>query len=133
MKLYFIQSEKAERYVISNNAVNARSLALKSGIGGHKIDRRVFRTSEGQILEVDRPPGVITEAEAENLVKSLGYDLDGKEIPKEDSKTCLRCGEVKALSLFPPRSGGGYQSYCRECKKAIDREYRLKKKMSKEA
>lgn len=133
MKLYFIQSEKSERYVISNNAVNARSLALKSGIGGHKIDRRVFRTSEGQILEVDRPPGVITESEAEILVKSLGYDLDGKKIPKEDSKTCLRCGEVKALSLFPPRSGGGYQSYCRECKKTIDREYRLKKKMSKEA
>lgn len=93
MKLYFIQSEKAERWVVSNSANNARSLALKDGVGGHKIDRRVFRIHDGSILE-----------------------------------TCLRCGQTLPLSLFPKRSGGGYQSYCRECKKQIDREYRIRKK-----
>lgn len=133
MKLYFVQSEKAEVWVIAENAKTARSLGLKSGIGGHKIDRRVYRTSEGKILEVERPSGCLTESEAETLVKSYGYDLDGNEIPKEDVKRCRRCGEVKPLSLFPPRSGGGYQSYCRECKINIDREYRLKKKKVKKA
>lgn len=128
MKLYFIQSEKADRWVISNSANNARSLALKDGIGGHKIDRHVFRTHDGSILEIDRPPGVISESEADKIVRSFGYDLDGRVIQREDVKTCLRCGQTLPLTLFPKRSGGGYQSYCRECKKQIDREYRLKKK-----
>lgn len=128
MKLYFVRSEKASRWVIAADAYRARRYALESGIGGHKIDRHVFRTEDGKIVEVAEPPGVLSEEAAGRVLKSLGLGLNGKRLPAEESKKCLRCGEVKALSLFPKRSGGGYQSYCRECKIQIDREYRRKKK-----
>lgn len=141
MKLYIVTSEKGKRYVISGNAIAARRQAIKSGISGHKIDRPVFRTNEGKILEIDHDPGVISEAEAIRILNAAGYNLDGskyqkpaehkKKAPASGCKICRRCGQEKPIENFPPRSGGGYQSYCRPCKIAYDRENRLKKKMNK--
>lgn len=145
MKLYIVTSEKNKRYVFAGNAVNARRLAIDSGIGGHKIDRHVWRTHAGEILEVDHDPGVVNERNALSVLNAAGFNLDGSvyEKPKAVKKTrqgvaqrvsdgfrvCRRCGETKPVEEFPPRSGGGYQSYCRPCKIAYDRENRLKKKM----
>ena len=141
MKLYIVTSEKGKRYVISGNAVAARRQAIESGISGHKIDRPVFRTNEGKILEIDHDQGVISEAEAIRILNAAGYNLDGskyqkpaehkKKAPESGCKICRRCGQEKPIENFPPRSGGGYQSYCRPCKIAYDRENRLKKKMNK--
>lgn len=142
MRLYHVSSEKADRWVIGRNANNAREIAIKDGIGGHKIARIVWRTTDDYIPDFDQDPGVISESQATKLVNAIGYNLDGSgaEKPKkrkrgrpmkisaDGRKVCLRCKEEKDISCFAPRSGGGYQSYCRDCKKIIDRENRLKRK-----
>ena len=146
MKLYIVTNERGDkRYTIAGNAVDARRYAIDSCIGGHKIERPVFRTSEGQILEIDHKPGVIREEEALAIVNAAGYNLDGSKYQKptkakrgraakitpDGRRTCLRCGETKSLEEFPPRSGGGYQSYCRPCKIIYDRKRRAAKKKNK--
>lgn len=67
MKLYIVTSEKNKRYVFAGNAVNARRLAIDSGIGGHKIDRHVWRTHAGEILEVDHDPVIIPHFSAREI------------------------------------------------------------------
>ena len=142
MRLYIVTREKGERFVIAGNAVDARRYAIESGIKGHKIDRRVWRNQDNEILEIDHDPGVISQEEAVKILNAAGYNLDGSKYQKpvkarkmaaqitpDGCKICRRCGTEKPLEDFPPRTGGGYQSYCRECKKAIDRENRLKKKI----
>jgi hypothetical protein len=145
LKLFIVTSEKNTRYVFAGNAVDARRLAIDSGIAGHKIDRHVWRTPDGKIFESDHKPGVISEGDVLSVLNAAGYNLDGspyeKPVPgkktrqrgaqdvSEGFRTCRRCGETKPLEEFPPRSGGGYQSYCRPCKIMYDRENRLKKKM----
>ena len=143
MKLYIVTNERGDkRYTIAGNAVDARRYAIVSCIGGHKIERKVFRTYEGRILEIDHIPGTIREEEALVIVNAYGYNLDGSEYQKpakakrgraakitpDGRRKCLRCGKTKPVSEFPPRSGGGYQSYCRPCKIIYDRERRAAKK-----
>lgn len=147
MKLYIVTSEGGKRYVFANNAVTARRYAIDSGIAGHTINRHVWRTPEGKILEVDHSPGVVKESDALSVLHAAGFNLDGSPYKKPEpvkkprqrgaqhatdgKRTCRRCGQTKPLEDFPPRSGGGYQSYCRPCKIMYDRENRRKKKMNK--
>lgn len=148
MKLYIVTNEKGDkRYTVAGNAVDARRYAIDALIGGHKIDRPVFRI-EGKILEIEHKPGVIREEEALAIVNAAGYNLDGSKYQKpakapkkrgravkvtpDGRRTCLRCGETKPIKEFPPRSGGGYQSYCRPCKIIYDRERRAAKKKNQE-
>lgn len=142
MKLYIVTNEiGGKRYVVAKNASVARSYATAEPFGGHKINRPVFRTNDGTILEVDHDPGVINEEEALAIVQAAGHNLDGSKYTKpkkkrgrsvkitsDGLKKCLRCGETKPIEDFPPRSGGGYQSYCRPCKIIYDRERRAAKK-----
>ena len=141
MRLYIVTSEKGERFVIAGNAVDARRYAIDSGIKGHKIDRRVWRNQDNEILEIGYDPGVISQEEAVKILNAAGYNLDGSKYQKpvkarkraaqvmpDGRKVCRRCKEEKDLSEFPARSGGGYQSYCKDCKKIVDRENYLKRK-----
>lgn len=144
MRLYIVKNElKFKRYVVARNANDARRYAIDSGIAGHKIDRHVWKSADGQILEVDRKPGVIDEETFIEILNAAGYNLDGSEYRKPEPvkrrgrklkvtadgrRACLRCGELKPLTDFAPKSGGGYMSYCRPCKILYDRENRAKKK-----
>jgi guanyl-specific ribonuclease Sa len=48
-------------------------------------------------------------------------------------RKCVNCYEYKDEKLFPKRTGGGYQSYCIECKRLLDRQYRRAIRGSKKA
>lgn len=82
MRLYHVSSEKADRWVIGRNANNAREIAIKDGIGGHKIARIVWRTTDDYIPDFDQDPGVISESQATKLVNAIGYNLDGSRAEK---------------------------------------------------
>ena len=43
-------------------------------------------------------------------------------------RKCANCYQYKDESEFPKRTGGGYQSYCKPCKLALDRYYRKTRK-----
>lgn len=46
--------------------------------------------------------------------------LGGSDILRK----CINCNCYKEIDKFPKRTGGGYQSYCIDCKRLLDRQYR---------
>lgn len=40
------------------------------------------------------------------------------------TRKCINCYQYKDELLFPKRTGGGYQSYCKDCKRMLDRYYK---------
>lgn len=57
------------------------------------------------------------------------------DIIEEGFKRCSKCGKVKPLSLFYKKksSKDGLMSYCKECAKAMDTQYRKAHKEKKKA
>lgn len=39
-------------------------------------------------------------------------------------RKCINCFQYKDESEFPKRTGGGYQSYCKPCKRLLDRQHK---------
>ncbi|MEG3040861.1 MAG: hypothetical protein RR891_02580 [Clostridium sp.] len=39
-------------------------------------------------------------------------------------RRCANCYEYKEEVEFPKRTGGGYQSYCKPCKRFLDKQYK---------
>lgn len=145
MRLYIVTSEKGKRYVFAANAVNARRYAIDSGISGHTIERKIWRNADGEIFETEVTPGVRSESEVVEILNKAGYNLDGSKYQKpaktrekvaqattEGRKVCSKCGEEKDLDSFTRKGEGGYQSYCKDCKKVINAENYLKRKAKKE-
>lgn len=88
MKLYYVRSENASWRVIAADAYRARQYAIESGIGGHKIDRHVFRTEDGKIVEVAEPPGVLSEEAAgiNHIVASAKFRSTGSTGAKRNRR-----------------------------------------------
>ncbi len=41
-----------------------------------------------------------------------------------EKRKCINCHSYKTVDFFYKRTGGGYQSYCKECKRVLNNYYK---------
>lgn len=76
--------------------------------------------------ELQRVAGELVEAELHTRRNGTGDATPPQDVPATEPpmKTCIRCGETKALPGFPQdsRKADGRRDICRECKRQRQRE-----------